>query len=87
MGSTEFQILNLLFRKFGMQVILSFIIAIPISFYVMNNWLEGFAYHVKMGPVIFIMTGLLIGLVTFLTIGYHSMRAAFRNPVNSLRYE
>ncbi len=87
MGSTEFQILNLLVRKFGMQVILSFIIAIPISFYIMNNWLEGFAYHVKMGPVIFIMTGLLIGLVTFLTMGYHSMRAAFRNPVNSLRYE
>ncbi len=81
LGSTELGIFGLLVKDFSIQVFLSFIISIPVSWYLMNNWLESYAYRISISPVIFIIGGIIILLITILTIGYHSLRAAFRNPV------
>jgi putative ABC transport system permease protein len=87
LGSTEIGIFNLLVKNFSLQVLISFVIAVPVSWYLMNNWLQGFAYRITVKPLIFIMAAVVVFLITLLTVGYHSFRAAFRNPALSLRYE
>ncbi len=87
LGSSALGIFSLLVKNFSLQVFLSFFMAIPLSWYLMNHWLEAYAYRIQIGPLIFILTGAIIFMITFLTVGYHSLRAAFRNPVLSLRYE
>jgi putative ABC transport system permease protein len=53
----------------------------------MNRWLEGFAYRITIGPMIFIEAGLIALAVAILTIGWQSVKAALANPVQSLRNE
>jgi putative ABC transport system permease protein len=61
--------------------------AAPIAYFILNRWLEGFAYRVTLGPWVFVLAGLLALFVAFLTVSYQSIRAALSDPVNSLRYE
>ncbi|HEY8733853.1 MAG TPA: hypothetical protein VIL90_04760, partial [Puia sp.] len=63
------------------------LIAVPISWWTMNQWLNGFAYRISMGISVFIIAGLSIIIITLTTISFQSIKAAFRNPVTSLRSE
>jgi putative ABC transport system permease protein len=62
-------------------------IAVPVAYFMADSWLAGFAYRSPVSPVIFVssLTGLL--LITLITVGYETWRAAKANPVNSLRAE
>lgn len=86
-GATITQILSLLNKDFVKWVGLAFSIAVPISWYAMNKWLEGFAYKTEMSWWIFALAGLSALFIALLTVSWQSFRAAAANPVEALRDE
>lgn len=68
-------------------IILAFVLSIPLSLFVMQHWLQNFAYRVSMDPWIFLLSGALAVLIAFLTVSTRSIKAAMANPVDSLRTE
>tara|TARA_R110002167_G_scaffold105006_7_gene270303 strand:+ start:481 stop:2898 length:2418 start_codon:yes stop_codon:yes gene_type:complete len=86
-GATIAQILSLLNKDFVQWVGLAFIIAVPISWYAMGKWLEGFAYRTTMSWWIFGLAGFMALLIALLTVSWQSFRAAVANPVDALRDE
>lgn len=86
-GATITSILSLLNKDFLKWVALSFVIAVPISWYIMNNWLESFAYRTTMDWWVFALAGILTLGIAMLTVSWQSFKAATRNPVDALRDE
>lgn len=86
-GATIGQILSLLNKNFIKWVVLAFIIAIPISWYAMNRWLESFAYRTQMSWWVFALAGFVTLGIALLTVSWQSFKAAITNPVDSLREE
>jgi len=86
-GSGIIQILILLNKDFVKWVIIAIIIASPIAWYVLNNWLQNFAYKISISWWIFGLSGLIVLLIALLTVSLQSWRAATKNPVEALRYE
>ena len=86
-GATIMQVLTLLNKDFIRWVALAYIIAVPISWYVMHRWLENFAYKTNISWWIFVLAGALTLMIAFLTVSWQSYRAASANPVKSLRTE
>ncbi len=68
-------------------ILLSLLIAFPVSWWLMDNWLQGFAYRISVTPFVFVIAGASIILITLFTIGFQSIKAAIANPVTSLRSE
>lgn len=87
LGASETQITVLLSKNFTLLIVISFVLASPATWLLLSKWLEGFAYHVSIDPVVFILGGLIALIVALATISYHTIRSARANPVNSLRYE
>jgi len=87
LGASISSINGLLSKDFLKLVLLSILIASPIAWYVMHNWLQGFAYRINIQWWMFAGAGLLAVTVAIITISYHAIRAAVVNPVNSLRSE
>jgi ABC-type antimicrobial peptide transport system permease subunit len=87
MGSNEIGIAKLLSGEFSRVVTIAIVIAIPIAYLATHRWLESFAYKTNLSWWIFALAGLITLGITFLTISFHSWRAATRNPVEALRYE
>ena len=86
-GASEWQITSLLFSTFTKWLAIAFVIAVPIAYYIMNNWLEQFAYRIDIGVLPFVIAGLITGTFSFLTVGRQTWKAANQNPIESLRYE
>lgn len=87
LGATVSQVTLLLTRDFVRLVALSAIISVPVSYYVMNKWLDGFAYHISIRWWMFLLAGVGGIMVALLTVGYKAIKAAMANPVESLRAE
>lgn len=87
LGASISGIVKLLSTDFVILVLISVIIASPIAYYAMNNWLEGFAYRIEIHWWIFPMTGLLTVLIAVFTISFQSIKAAMMNPVKTLKSE
>ncbi|HUX84498.1 MAG TPA: FtsX-like permease family protein [Chitinophagaceae bacterium] len=87
LGASIFTITKLLTLDFIKLVILSTIIASPIAWYVMNHWLQGYAYRITLNWVIFLVAGLSAILISLITISYQAIKAAVTNPAKSLRTE
>jgi putative ABC transport system permease protein len=66
-------------------VFVSILIAIPIAWYGMNQWLLDFEYRVRLDIWVFVLSGLLALLIALLTVSYQSIKAAITNPIKSLR--
>jgi putative ABC transport system permease protein len=77
----------LLSGDFLKLVFAAIVIASPVGWFVMNKWLEDFAYRIHIEWWIFVLAGGLAILIAFITISFQSVRAAVANPVNSLRSE
>ena len=78
----------LLFSKEYVKLIgIGFLIAAPAAWYVMNQWLNDFAYKIDIGPSIFVAGLLITFLIAIFTVGYRSFKAAVANPARSLRSE
>jgi putative ABC transport system permease protein len=86
-GATIFELLTLLNRDFLRWLIVAFVIAGPIAWYIMYKWLQGFAYRTELNWMVFSLAGILIFGITLLTVTCQSWRAATRNPVEALRHE
>ena len=86
-GARVIDILALLNRDFIFWVVLAFISAIPIAYITMHNWLENFAYRIKLSWFIFVLGGVVALTIALVTITWQSWNTATRNPVEALRYE
>jgi putative ABC transport system permease protein len=87
MGATTQQLLLLLSKDFLKLVIIAFAIAVPITWLVMNKWLDDFAYRININVWVFIVAGTLAVTIAFATISFQAIKAAIANPVKSLRTE
>lgn len=87
LGASEMSILKLLSGEFVKWVILAGIIAIPLALYIMNVWLNQFAYHTSIDIYILLAACFTAVVITIATVSYQAYRAAHRNPVEALRYE
>ncbi|MES1216361.1 MAG: hypothetical protein ABUT20_12670, partial [Bacteroidota bacterium] len=74
-------------KDFIKLVIIAFLIALPVAWLVMNNWLQNFAYRININLWIFIAAGFLALFVAITTISFQAIKAAIANPVKSLRTE
>jgi putative ABC transport system permease protein len=86
-GASTTSIAILLSMNFLGLVVISMGIAFPLVWWLMNDWLNSFAYKVRLGTDVFIISGLSILLITLITISFKSIKAAVANPVKSLRRE
>lgn len=87
LGASVPTIVILLSREFTKLVFLSILIAIPAVIILMNWWLQNFAYKTEIGVFSFIIGGVAALLISWITVSYQSIKAAFTNPTNALRYE
>lgn len=87
LGANVAGIVALLSRDFLTLVVIALLVASPIAWYVMNGWLENFAYRIDIQWWIFFLAGAMALVIAFLTVSYQSIRAALANPVKSLRNE
>jgi putative ABC transport system permease protein len=87
LGASVSQIVVLFSKEFVVLVLLAFALATPVAWYAMNGWLEGFAYRTNLSWTVFIIGVLFTLIITLLTVGYRSLRAASSNPVNALKAE
>ena len=87
MGASVVNIFRLLSRDFATLVGVGFAIAVPVALFGMTAWLEGFAYRISVGPGVFVATALVLLAITLFSVSYHSLKAAFTNPVEALRWE
>jgi putative ABC transport system permease protein len=80
-------IVVLLSKDFVRLVLIAFVIASPVAWFIMNNWLSDFAYRINISAWIFIIAGLSAMIIALATISFQAIRAALVNPVKSLRSE
>lgn len=86
-GATTGQIVGLLNKQFITWIGIAFIIAVPISWFLLNRWLQGFVYRTEMSVGIFLLALLAVAAMALITVSWHSYRAASRNPVKALKDE
>ena len=86
-GATVLEVVRMLNLDFIKWVLVAFIIAVPTAWYSINLWLENFAYKTALSWWVFLLAGLIILLVTLITVSWQTFIAARKNPVESLRYE
>lgn len=87
LGATSTSIVYMIAREFAVLVIIATVLAIPVGFFTMRHWLEGFAYHINFGPQVFIVTALVTLTIALCAVSYQSIKATLTNPVNSLRFQ
>jgi putative ABC transport system permease protein len=87
MGASPAGLTMLLSKEFIKLVIIAFIPAAVGAWWVVNNWLSGFAYHVEINPMIFVVSGVVAIVIAWGTVSYQSIKAAASNPIDSLRQE
>jgi putative ABC transport system permease protein len=85
MGASVQQVVVLLSKEFAKLIMIAFIIALPVTWYSMNQWLQGFAYRIDFNLLVAALAGAIALVVSLITVSYHSIKAALRNPVNALR--
>ncbi|OJJ20474.1 hypothetical protein BKI52_18630 [marine bacterium AO1-C] len=87
LGASVLQIFALLSKEYVKLIGLSFLISIPVAYYVMSNWLQNFTYRINIGWQSFLWAGLIALIVAGIAVVYQSLRAAYVNPIESLRDE
>lgn len=87
MGASVPDIFSLLLKEFLILVILSFLVASPLTGYVMHQWLQGFAYRIPLSWEMFAIAGISVMIVALLTVSINAFQASVTNPVKSLRTE
>lgn len=87
LGASVGNIVYLFSREFTLLIIISFAIAGPLAWYLMNQWLQDFEYRIKVGAGIFLLAIASSVIIAWITVGYRAIRAALVNPVKSLKSE
>lgn len=87
LGASVKQVLVLVSKEFVYMVLISLVIAVPVTWFAMNKWLEDFAYRITIGWDVFALAGAAALLIALLTVSFRVVKAALANPVKSLRSE
>ncbi|HXL58524.1 MAG TPA: FtsX-like permease family protein, partial [Chitinophagaceae bacterium] len=87
LGASMATIIKLLSKDFLMLVGLAIVIAAPVAWYIMNNWLKDFAYRINISWWMFLLAGLIAIFIALITVSFQAIKAATANPVKSLRTE
>ena len=87
LGASVQNVLYILSKDFITLVLIAFVIAVPVTWFIMHNWLQDFAYRISIQMWVFAIAGVLAILIALLTIGIQALKAAVANPVKSLRTE
>ena len=87
LGASLGQLLMTLSKNFARLVIIAFLISVPITYFLIQDWLDGFAFRISIGSWVFIFAGGLSLLVALITVSFQTTRAALANPVDALRNE
>jgi ABC-type antimicrobial peptide transport system permease subunit len=87
LGARSFHIVLLLSKDFLKLVFIANLIAAPLGWWIMNNWLSGFAYRTSISWWVFILTCAIALLISLFTVGFQTFKAAMARPVKSLRIE
>jgi putative ABC transport system permease protein len=87
LGASSTGLVLLLSREFTWLVIIAFVPASALAYWFMSSWLSGFAYHIDINPLVFIISGIAAISVAWITVSYQSFKAAAANPIESLRQE
>jgi putative ABC transport system permease protein len=87
LGASLAGIIGLMTKDFIRLIILALLIATPLAWYFMHQWLQDFAYRISIGWWIFLLAGSVSLIIAFITIGYQALKAGLMNPVKSLRTE
>lgn len=86
-GANESKILQLISKDFLVLVLIGIAIAVPVAWYIMNNWLENYVYRITVGISLIALAALITFVITFLTISYKAYQAAIMNPASSIKTE
>ena len=87
LGASTTHLVMLLSREFILLILLANLIAWPIAYYLMRDWLSGFAYQTNLNVLPFVASAILALIIAFGTVSLHAIRAARSNPIDALRYE
>jgi putative ABC transport system permease protein len=87
LGATLFQIIGLITKDYLRLVLIAGVIALPVAFILVKNWLTDYAFHISLGIWFFILPVLMIVIIAVLTVLYQSLKAGLANPVKALRTE
>jgi putative ABC transport system permease protein len=87
LGASVSSIVYLFSKEFIVLIVISFVIAMPLAWYVMTGWLQNFAYRISLNAWVFLLAIATSVVIAWLTVGYKATRAALANPVKSLRSE
>ena len=87
LGASISSLIILVSKQFLKLVLISCVFAWPLAFYLMKNWLNNYAFKIDLNIWIFIISGIMLIIITFITIFYQSIKASRKNPVDSLKYE
>jgi putative ABC transport system permease protein len=87
LGANVATIIGLLSKDFIRLLLIAFIVATPIAYYLMHKWLQTFVYHIDIQWWVFVLAGIVAIGIAFITVALQSMKAAMSNPVDSLRRE
>jgi len=87
LGASVVQIVSLLSKDLLSLVMIAFIIATPLAWLAMNNWLQDFAYRIDIGWWMFALAGFFAIIIAMATVSFQAIKAAVANPVQSLRTE
>jgi putative ABC transport system permease protein len=85
LGASVTQIVYLIGSSLIRLIIVALILAVPLSYWLMDKWLAEFAYKISINPFPFILGGVLSFIITAATVGYQAIRASMANPVNALK--
>jgi putative ABC transport system permease protein len=87
LGASVAQVWLLLSKDFILLVIISCVVASPVAFYFLQNWLQKYDYRITIGPGVFVLSAIVAIVITLITISFQAIKAALTNPVKSLRSE
>jgi putative ABC transport system permease protein len=87
LGASVTSILGLVSKEYLAMILASLVVALPLAYYVMTSWLQNFAYRIDIGWQLFALAGMISIVLAIVTISFHAIKVATRNPVESLRSE
>ncbi len=87
LGSSISQILWIFIKEFSKLIIFSFLLAAPLAWFIMRQWLQNFAYRIDLSPLIFVLAIAITFFIALVTISFQAVKAAIANPIKSLRTE
>lgn len=87
LGASIGNILKMIYRDFAWLLLLGFLLAIPLSYLLLNEWLRNFTYHTSIDAMTYAVSFTILVITVSLTIGYQAVKASVANPVTALRSE